>query len=319
MKNNDPGSIIPAIDQLLSGPLKDPEALHVAEPAMTAGEMPYGFHCHDAWELFCPMRASLQFVVSGRPPITIPNRALLMVPPGCLHISVDRLPQSKTLKLLVMNLPGSETPYGGLSIGDTKRRSGSALSPAELAAWTDCAGVAPGILIEQAALAATAGTWGRQRALGLLRILVAGYAEVLGNPKRDRLSLDARRVAEVQIFLHSHYYEPELSVTTVAAAVGLSASHLGFLFRKTTGLTLHQALIDLRLRRASDLLTRTPLSIKEIAAMTGWSNQLYFSAAYRRRHGRPPSAGRSVGQGRPAVANRVATGSAEAAARMDRR
>ena len=76
----------------------------------------------------------------------------------------------------------------------------------------------------------------------------------------------------------------------VAGALRLSAVHLGFLFRKMTGRTLHQALIDLRLRRATDFLTRSTFSIKEIAALTGWSNQLYFSAAYRRHYGRPPSA-----------------------------
>jgi AraC-like DNA-binding protein len=106
--------------------------------------------------------------------------------------------------------------------------------------------------------------------------------------------LAARRIAEAQLFIQSHYYEPQLSVRTIADTLGFSASHLGFIFRKSTGTTLHQALIGVRLRRASDLLNRTTLSVKEIAAMTGWCNQLYFSAAFKKRYGVSPSSFRSA-------------------------
>lgn len=293
MKSDDLQSIADAISQLLAGPLADPAAIHMASRGVTAGHMPYGFHCHDAWELFCPLQGSLKFVVAGLPPITIAPGHLLVVPPGYLHLSVDRLKQTPKLRLLVMNLPGTDKPYGGLNLGDSRQSSGSALSPTELTAWTVIVGGTPGTMMDQVAQALEIGGWSRERALGLLRILVAAFAEVISQPQYDRLTLDARRVAEAQSYLQSHYYEPSLSVETVAKAVGLSASHLGALFRKTTGHTLRQTLIDLRLRRATDLLTRTTFSIKQIAAMTGWSNQLYFSAAYRSRHGHPPSAARN--------------------------
>ena len=296
MKIHDFAPLALGLRQLLDGALTDADAIHLAEPVATRGEMPHGFHSHDAWELFCPLRETLQFVIAGHPQITIPNRHLLIVPPGCLHMQIDLLPQPPKLNLLVMNLPGNETPCGGLSVGSLNFRLSSpwALSPAELTAWTTCVGTAPGVVMEQAAQALSASPWSRERALGLLRVLVAAYAEVATHPQNDRQSLDARRVAEAEIYLQSHYYEPTLTMTEVAGALRLSAVHLGFLFRKTTGRTLHQALIDLRLRRATDLLTRSAFSIKEIAALTGWSNQLYFSAAYRRRYGKPPSAVRSA-------------------------
>ncbi len=293
MKTNDLQPITLAICQLLAGPLADSGTIHLAEPGVTVGKMPYGFHCHDAWELFCPLQASLKFVVAGRSPVTIPLRHLLIVPPRYLHLSVDQMAQPAGLRLLVMNLPGAENPYGGLSVSSSVQKCSGVLSPPELTAWTACVGVAPGVMMDQVAQALGSGTWGRERALGLLRVLTAAFAEVASHPQQDRLTLDARRVAEAQIFLQSHYHEPALSVATVAASLGLSVSHLGALFQKTTGHSLHQTLIDLRLRRATDLLARTSHSIKEIAAMTGWSNQLYFSAAYRRRHGRPPSAVRA--------------------------
>ena len=299
MKTNDFEPITRAIMELLAGPLANPSALHLAEPGDTIGKMPHGFHSHDAWELFCPLRASLQFILAGQPPTVIPAHHLLIVPPGHLHLSVDLLPQRAQLRLLVMNLPGTDNPYGGLSIRENRQQAGTTLSPDEFTAWTTAVGTDPGVMMDQVARSLVAGDWGRERALGLLRILVASYAEVISHPRQDRTTLDARRVAEVQLFLQSHYYEPDLSVKTVADTVGLSASHLGALFQKTMGNTLHQTLINLRLSRATDLLARTTLSVKEIAAMTGWSNQLYFSNAYRRRYGRPPTAARTAATKHP--------------------
>lgn len=149
--------------------------------------------------------------------------------------------------------------------------------------------------MNQVAQALTSGGWGRERALGLLRMLMAAYAEILVQPSVISQRPQSRRVAETQHFLQSHYNDPKLSAQTIAVALGVSASHLSVLFRRETGQSLHQAVIELRLRRACDLLTRTAYSIKEVASLTGWSSQLYFSSAFHRRHGIPPSALRKQG------------------------
>jgi AraC-like DNA-binding protein len=191
-----------------------------------------------------------------------------------------------------MNLPCEYSPYGGLTVDHNGQRSSMVLSPEELTDWTAIAGIEPERLMEQVVQAWGTGHWGRQRALGLLRILIAAFAEVSSHQKQDRMTLGIRRVAEARLFLMGHYHDSELTVETVAGAVGLSASHLQTLFKKVTGYTPHQMLIDLRMRRANDLLAATNLTVKEIAAMTGWGSQLYFSAAYHRRHGHSPSAAR---------------------------
>jgi AraC-like DNA-binding protein len=289
MKNDDSGLLL-VLRRLLSGPLTKASALHLAEATVASQEMPHGYHCHDAWELFCPLNANLRFVTAGRRPVNIPAGHLLIVPCGCWHIAVDQLRQPARLRLFIMNLPGAEAACGQLSTGSSKIRQGMTLSPAELAVWSTCAGSRPAALIEQAVQAMQSGDWGRERAAGLLRVLVAAAAEAILHLHDERQSLDARRVADAQLYLQAHYFEAGLSIPQVARAVGLSASHLAAVFRNTTGRTLHQTLLDLRLRRANELLLRSSLSIKEIAVLTGWRNQLYFSAAYRRRHGQPPSA-----------------------------
>ena len=296
-------TITQAISLLLAGPLTNRDAIHLAEPSVDVGKMPDGFESHDAWELFCPLCGDLQVGIAGHHPATIPNLHLWLVPPGCLHFPADLLPQAPELSLFVLNLPGEEDPHGGshhygrLRVDEAREW----MLSTELAAWKACMGVDPATAMGRVAQALRAGPWGRERALGMLRVLFASYAEVTAHPRRDSLSLDEQRVAEAQLYLQSRYFEPTLSVKTVAAALGLSPSHLGSLYRKTTGHTLHLTLIDLRLRRATDLLVGSTLSIKEIAAKTGWSNQFYFSAAYSRRLGRPPSAVRASDEPAAAV------------------
>jgi len=292
MKNDENEIISSAISHLLAGPLAEAEALHLAEPSEPDDQMLYGLHSHEAWELFCPLQGDLQFVAAGQPTFTVPACHMLLVPPDCLHLGVALVPQPKDLSLLVMNLPCEYSPYGGLTVDHSGQRSSMVLSPAELTNWAAIAGVEPERLMEQVVQALSTGHWGRERALGLLRILIAAFAEVSSHQKQDRMTLDIRRVAEARLFLMGHYHDSDLTVETVAAAVGLSASHLQTLFKKVTGYTPHQMIIDLRMRRANDLLAGTNLTVKEIAAMTGWGSQLYFSAAYHRRHGHSPSAAR---------------------------
>lgn len=299
MKTDDNGIIFSAISHLLAGPLAEAEALILAEPSEPEDEILSGFHSHENWEVFCPLQGDLQFVVAGRPATTIPASHLLIVPPDCLHLGVKMVPQSKELSLLVMNLPCEYSPYGGLTIDHDRQRSSMVLTPAELSDWVAIAGDKPERLMGQAVEALGTGHWGRERALGILRMLLSAFAEVSSRQKQDRFTLDNRRVAEARLYIMGHYHDATLSVDTVAAAVGLSASHLQTLFKKVTGHTPHQTLIDLRIRRANDLLTDTNLSIKEIAAMTGWGSQLYFSAAYHRHHGYPPSAARIAAESTP--------------------
>ena len=292
MRNDENAAISSAISHLLAGPLTEAEALHLVKPGEPEDEKLPGLHSHETWELFCPLQGDLHFVAAGQPPITVPACHLLLVPPNCLHLGVGVVEQPEDLSLLVINLPCEYSLYGGLTVDHDGQRSSIVLSAEELKEWTTIAGVAPERLVEQAVEALGTGYWGRERALGLLRIMLAAFAEVSSRQKQDRLTLSIRRVAEARLFLVSHYHDPNVTVESVAAAVGFSTSHLQTVFKKVTGYTPHQLLIDLRMRRAKDLLTNTNLSVKEIAAMTGWTSQLYFSAAYHRRHGHAPSVAR---------------------------
>ncbi|WP_441292643.1 helix-turn-helix domain-containing protein [Sorangium sp. KYC3313] len=125
----------------------------------------------------------------------------------------------------------------------------------------------------------------RRRWAGLLVLTLAerGARGALG-PMRAPEKL--RRALR---FLEDHAHEP-LTVADVAARAELSPGHLHHLFRAVLGTTVQERIADLRLARATDLLSRTELGIAEIALRCGYADQSCLTRSLRRRRGVTPAA-----------------------------
>jgi AraC family transcriptional regulator len=80
------------------------------------------------------------------------------------------------------------------------------------------------------------------------------------------------------------------TIAELAALCGISRGHLMRSFKATAGQTLHQHIEDIRLARAKTLLSDRNISLKEIAALLGFSGASSFSVAFRRASGLPPAA-----------------------------
>ena len=99
----------------------------------------------------------------------------------------------------------------------------------------------------------------------------------------------SRRMGEAVAYLEAHYREP-LSVGMLADRSGYHPNYFIKRFRAEVGCTPWALLLRLRLRRARSLLTHSELSVGEIAHEVGFSDELYFSRAFRREYGLAPSA-----------------------------
>lgn len=80
-----------------------------------------------------------------------------------------------------------------------------------------------------------------------------------------------------------------LSCEAIAANVFLSPSYLSRLFKQETGNTLKHYIMELRLRRAEELLSTTSRSITEIAIEVGYTSYSYFASTFHRATGFTPS------------------------------
>jgi len=80
-----------------------------------------------------------------------------------------------------------------------------------------------------------------------------------------------------------------LDVDMLAEQVGLSVSRFAHLFRQQMGQSPQRYIESLRIRRARQLLERVGLSVKEVAAQTGFRDPFYFANRFRKHVGKSPS------------------------------
>lgn len=94
---------------------------------------------------------------------------------------------------------------------------------------------------------------------------------------------------EMAIALMEKNLAQDLTPEAMAQAAGLSSSHFSRLFRKWTGHSPMEHLLQLRIRKAKELLGDVHLTIKEVANLSGFKDPSYFSKIFMRLDGLPPS------------------------------
>ncbi|KKI92397.1 hypothetical protein WQ54_09490 [Bacillus sp. SA1-12] len=105
-------------------------------------------------------------------------------------------------------------------------------------------------------------------------------------------------VGKVKAYIHQHLNE-EVTRDDLAASVYLNPDYLSRLFKKETGISISDYLIQARMNIAKELLLKTDMSVKEIALEVGYSNFSHFSKIFKKsmnvnpkefRHGRQKQA-----------------------------
>ena len=97
-----------------------------------------------------------------------------------------------------------------------------------------------------------------------------------------------RKIARSIAFISLHLNE-RITMTQLAARVGLSSSYFWALFKQKTGYAPIEFLIRLRMHQACQFLKSTDRPINEIAADLGYHDPLYFSRAFKSILGVAPS------------------------------
>jgi AraC family transcriptional regulator, glycine betaine-responsive activator len=97
--------------------------------------------------------------------------------------------------------------------------------------------------------------------------------------------------------------EKPLSLDEIAAATELSRRQIERLFKRHLNCVPKRYYLQMRLRRARELLLHTPMSIIDITAACGFRSTTHFSKCYHAQFGYPPSAERHTRQSKPAAGN----------------
>ena len=114
--------------------------------------------------------------------------------------------------------------------------------------------------------------------LGTIAVLPASLPRQLVLPQG---SLPLHKLRKAMAYIEVHIGRA-IRLEQVAFAAGVSPFHFHRQFKRATGLTPHQYTVRLRIERAKALLCRSELTITEVAARVGFTDQSHFTTIFRR-------------------------------------
>jgi len=80
-----------------------------------------------------------------------------------------------------------------------------------------------------------------------------------------------------------------MRIDDIAREVGLSRSVLQRRFRASLHCSIHQEILNVRIRHARELLATTEISLAAVAEQAGFKHQEYLGAVFRARVGKTPA------------------------------
>lgn len=98
---------------------------------------------------------------------------------------------------------------------------------------------------------------------------------------------NSKKINKIIDYIHAHYNE-ELDNKKLAEIINYHPNYISQFIKKHTGVSLHQYLLNVRIRQAVLLLETTDLPISQIAAQVGFIDSSYFSQYFKKSTGHSP-------------------------------
>ena len=95
--------------------------------------------------------------------------------------------------------------------------------------------------------------------------------------------------------LEKHYMDASLDLEAVASALGLSPGYLSRLLKQQTGHSFTDFLARFRISKAVGMLADPSVKVQEVAELTGYASQHYFTRSFKKILGVPPQTFRRGG------------------------
>lgn len=95
-------------------------------------------------------------------------------------------------------------------------------------------------------------------------------------------------VEVIKEMIHDQYMDMNLSLQSVAAALGMSDKYIGRQFKKLETLSVSEYINEYRLSRAAKLLENESYTVKDIMQQVGIGNESHFFRLFKKKYGTTP-------------------------------
>lgn len=127
------------------------------------------------------------------------------------------------------------------------------------------------------------------------RFLADALVLQINNLKQGNDQTESSRQKQIKQFIQQES-GPHLNIHELAAYLHISPSRCSHLVKELFNMSLHQLILNERIRRAQLLLRMSDRSAAEIADIVGFSDQYYFSKVFKAACGMPPGQYRKQAQ-----------------------
>lgn len=99
----------------------------------------------------------------------------------------------------------------------------------------------------------------------------------------------SKYVLQALEYIAGHYADQDISITSIAAHLGVSEGHLSHVFKKETSYTIINYLTQYRIHTAMKLLQDCRYKVYEVAELVGYRDVAYFGSTFKKLVGVSPS------------------------------
>ena len=97
-------------------------------------------------------------------------------------------------------------------------------------------------------------------------------------------------VVKTRNYIRLHFQEADLTLGRIADSMFVSASYLSNLFRKETGMSVMEFILECRMQKAARLIEKTQdCTLAVIAEQCGYNDPYYFSRSFKKYYGISPA------------------------------
>lgn len=121
--------------------------------------------------------------------------------------------------------------------------------------------------------------------IAILRQLVQEWAALINKEHQNRYSL----VDQAIEYMKKSYHDSGLTLSKVASHVHVSPPYLSNLFKVEKGFNFGDCLLELRMKRAIEILTTEQVKTYEVSERAGYNNPQYFSICFKKYTGYTPA------------------------------
>ena len=114
---------------------------------------------------------------------------------------------------------------------------------------------------------------------------IFSYFDTVSSLSSETLKFD---VGSFKAFIDGHYYE-DIHLEMLAQKYNTSAQYMSRLLKRELGMGFQEYLLDLRIRRAKELLSQSDRKIGDIWEAVGFNNRNTFIRAFKGKEGITPS------------------------------